>query len=427
MSGRAAVRHVDLRQPEPPVPDADEVLDIYWWGDLPIGSRLSVRAELPLGAGQCRALASELLARQLAGREPSLGAPLVAGSEGRPHEILDRRSAATLPDVQTRIAALTAGETCAADEVSLVICTRDRPLALARCLASLTGQRSAPGELIVVDNSIDRTAHAVCADLPQVTYLHAPSPGLSRARNAGLRTATRPIIAFTDDDVEPHPGWLSEIVRAFRHHKVDCVTGLVLPASLETTAQRDFQLLLGGFGGSFVPVLFDQRFFAETRPHGAHVWRIGAGANMAFRRNAFERSGLFDERLGAGASGCSEDSEFWYRLLALGGSCLHEPRAVVFHHHRASRPELLRQVRVYMRGHVSALVVQADAFGHRGNLKRIGWQLPRYFLRTAVGSLAKRRWRRLAILSAEVRGWLAGLGYLVRSGWRQRRGEWQRW
>jgi GT2 family glycosyltransferase len=239
-----------------------------------------------------------------------------------------------------------------------------------------------------------------------------------------VRATSRPIIVFTDDDVEPHPGWLSEIVRAFANQDVLCVTGLVLPATLETEAQREFQFTMGAFGGSFIPLLFDQRFFAETRPFGAQVWRIGAGANMAFRRRAFEQAGLFDERLGAGASGCSEDSELWYRVLALGGACLYEPRAVVFHHHRATWGELTSQVRVYMRGHVSALIAQADAFGDRANVTRITSQLPRYFVRTALVSLAKRRWRRLALLLAEVRGWFEGLGYFVRPGWRRGRGEW---
>lgn len=424
MSAAAAIRHVDLRRPEPEVPAAKLVLDLFWWGELPVGSRLSVPGELPFGEGQMRALAAELLADQLAGRERSLGAPLVAGSEARPHNMLKLDQAADLPDLRKRLDRLAAEAPCEAGEISLVICTRDRPDALDRCLASLSGQRAMPGELIVVDNSRDGSARAVCDRHPGAVWMHEPRPGLSRARNAGVRMASRPIIAFTDDDVEPHPCWLSEVARAFAGHDVDCVTGLALPATLATEAQREFQLTLGGFGGSFIPLRFDHRFFAETRPHGAHVWRIGAGANMAFRRRAFERAGLFDERLGAGASGCSEDSELWYRLLALGGSCLHEPRAVVFHHHRESWGALMDQVRVYMRGHVSALIAQADAFGDRANLKRIGWQLPRYFLRTALVSLAGRRWRRLALLLAEVRGWLAGIGYLMRPGWRRRRGEW---
>jgi GT2 family glycosyltransferase len=266
----------------------------------------------------------------------------------------------------------------------------------------------------------------VCDVFAGTVYIQESRPGLSRARNAGVRAATGAIIAFTDDDARPHPGWLAEIARAFRAHDVDCITGLVLPASLKTDAQRSFQFAMGGFGSAVVPALFDGRFFAETMPHGAHVWRIGAGANMAFRRSAFELAGLFDERLGAGASGCSEDSEFWYRLLALGGSCLYEPRAVVFHHHRAEWRQLRTQMRSYMRGHVSALIAQWDAFGHRGNILRIVRQLPSYFVRTALTSLWKRRLSRLLILLEEVRGWFAGLLYIVRPGWRRARGEWER-
>ena len=209
------------------------------------------------------------------------------------------------------------------------------------------------------------------------------------------------------------------------------MTSIALPAwscPLPSTAKRN-EAFSSPSERSAVPSCrcsFDRRFFAETRPFGAHVWRIGAGANMAFRRSAFATAGVFDERLGAGASGCSEDSELWYRLLAVGGSCLYEPRAVVFHHHRAGWDELTEQMRVYMRGHVSALVAQADAFGDRGNFKRIAVQLPRYFLRTGVACLVRGEWRRLALLTAEVRGWLAGLGYLFRPAWRRGRGEWLR-
>ena len=88
---------------------------------------------------------------------------------------------------------------------------------------------------------------------------------------------------------------------------------------------------------------------------------------MAFRREAFERVGLFDERLGAGAAGCSEDSELWYRLLAEGHQCRYAPTAVVFHYHRTHWEELRHQTYSYMRGHVAALFFQFDRYRHWGN------------------------------------------------------------
>src|SRR5438034_287760 len=88
---------------------------------------------------------------------------------------------------------------------------------------------------------------------------------------------------------------------------------------------------------------FREFYTFAGRDRGVPVWRIGCGANMAFRRAAFAKVGLFDTRLGAGASGCSEDSELWYRLLATGGVCHYEPSAVVYHYHRSDWSSLRRQ------------------------------------------------------------------------------------
>jgi GT2 family glycosyltransferase len=254
-----------------------------------------------------------------------------------------------------------------------------------------------------------------------VDYVHESRPGLSVARNAGIRASRGSLIAFTDDDVETDPRWTAEITRAFSSPKVEAVTGLVLPARLDTPAQCFFQFSMGGFGAACIPLIFDRRFLDETRAMGSQVWRIGAGANMAFRRSIFDRIGLFDERLGAGASGCSEDSELWYRLLAGGGACLFEPRAVAIHHHREQWSELRRQVRAYMRGHVSALLVQAARFRHYGNLRRIFLQLPAYFLRAAFWAARDGGGvPRLQILLDEIGGWLFGLHYAFRPRWRAR-------
>jgi hypothetical protein len=71
-----------------------------------------------------------------------------------------------------------------------------------------------------------------------------------------------------------------------------------------------------------------------------------------------------------------------------------------------------------MKGHVSALVAQADMFGHRGNLRRIFFQLPRYFLSTALWSVLDQAPERRKILRQEIAGWALGLGYLFSPGWR---------
>ena len=108
----------------------------------------------------------------------------------------------------------------------------------------------------------------------------------------------------------------------------------------------------------------------------------------------------------------------WYRVIATGGACQYEPRAVVMHDHRSDWPGLERQMRAYMKGHVSALVAQADRFGDRGNMRRIWSQLPRYFLRELLESTHAQEPERRRILAQEVIGWATGLRYLA-PGWRR--------
>jgi hypothetical protein len=96
--------------------------------------------------------------------------------------------------------------------VTVLICTRERPEALARSLATALAQTYAPMEVLIVDNApaSDATRQLVesVAD-DRVRYLREERPGLSRARNTGVRNAHGAIVAFTDDDVLLDPDWLA--------------------------------------------------------------------------------------------------------------------------------------------------------------------------------------------------------------------------
>ena len=391
----------------------------FWWNRLPIGAAAFAAAELPLSADTLTQMTTDLAARQLSARDPALGSAPCAIEDGKLVRSVSLAGAVETEDLIARLDRL--GEPAVRDaaHVSVIVCTRDRLQYLSRCLDRLLQLASPPGEIIVVDNSSTGSAREIVAARPSLAYVHEPRTGLSVARNTGIQTSRGALIAFTDDDAEALPEWTSELVRAFDNPETAAVTGLVLPASLDTAAQQDFQFTIGAFGSDFLPVWFGQTFFHRSRPYGCQVWRIGAGANMAFRRSVLEEVGLFDERLGAGAAGCSEDSEIWYRILAAGGGCLFEPRIVVLHHHRADWTVLRRQVRAYMRGHVAALVAQYDRYGDAGNLKRIFGQLPVYLIGLGGRCLLEGRNRRLAILLEEAVGWLAGLTYVVRPRWRR--------
>ncbi len=159
--------------------------------------------------------------------------------------------------------------------------------------------------------------------------------------------------------------------------------------------------------------MFDARYFARAAARRPD-WHIGAGANMAIRREAFARVGPFDERLGAGAAGCSGDSELWYRLLAEGWRCAYEPAAAVSHFHRDDLSGLRAQWHAYMRGHVAALLVQFARYRDWGNLRRIVLQLPFFYLVWLRDVFRRGPRTEGPLWWAAVSGSAAGIGFYLR-------------
>jgi GT2 family glycosyltransferase len=158
------------------------------------------------------------------------------------------------------------------------------------------------------------------------------------------------------------------------------VTGLVMPVALNEWSQYVFEKHWG-FNKGYKPTVFDRCFFNKHRQVGVPVWEIGAGANMAFRKEIFDIVGFFDERLDVGAAGCSGDSEFWYRILAEGWHCEYHPQLVAYHQHRESSDALYSQIFHYMRGQVASVMVQYENYGHAGDRNRVMKLLPKYYCR----------------------------------------------
>jgi glycosyltransferase involved in cell wall biosynthesis len=297
--------------------------------------------------------------------------------------------------------------------VSLVICTRDRADYLKNCLASLQQQVSLPQEIIVVDNaSRDDATRQVAAQFRNIKYVREDRPGLDVARNTGARNSTCAIVAYTDDDTLLHRYWVYQVYRAFDDNATQAMTGLVIAASLDTEAQMIFEKHWP-FNRGYVDKKYDSKFFAATCKQGTPVWEVGAGANMAFRKELFDKVGYFDERLDVGAAGCSGDSELWYRILAHGYTIHYNPRAVVHHLHRNSMEGLKKQLYYYMRGFTVAILIQYHRFRHRGNLKHLFWAVPKWYVYLFRKGFPNYRFQYRTLLS-EVRGIFSGLFFYLR-------------
>lgn len=301
---------------------------------------------------------------------------------------------------------------------TVVICTRDRPDELSACLSSLPRQSYRPREIIVVDNASRDQRTRDVALAAQVTYIREDRPGLDIARNTGAVRATSDVVAFTDDDVLLHPNWLERLLAAFDAPQIAAVTGLVLPAELATEAQRHFEIYWG-FGRGYRQQDFASSRFKSHRNGAFPAWDIGAGASMAFRREVFEKVGLFDERLDVGQAGCSGDSEYWYRLLASGYTCRYVPSSVAFHFHRRTIEGLASQIYYYMRGHTAALLVQYERTGIGANRERVYLYFPKWYSYRLLRCIFGRKHIGDRFLKQEIAGCFSGLRFYYREARRK--------
>ncbi len=208
--------------------------------------------------------------------------------------------------------------------VDICICTFRRPF-LAQTLRSVAALviEDVTLRIIIADNDTTASARDLVDTARQgfpwpITYLHAPAANICIARNACLDAASADYIAFIDDDETVSPQWLSELLTKAQTTDADAVLGPVRavydPATPDWMVRGDFH--------STLPVV----------SNGAI--RTGYTCNVLIRR-AEPFAGLrFD--LALGQSG-GEDTDYFHRLTALGGTIAQAPEALVYEPVPASR------------------------------------------------------------------------------------------
>ncbi len=116
----------------------------------------------------------------------------------------------------------------------LCICTYKRPDGLHELLQAVAQLDNATDiQIVVIDNHADAQGMAVCESLPasypfQVQAVLQPQAGISHARNAAVENALRlqpDFLAFLDDDEQPEPQWLKELLRIQGETAADIVGG----------------------------------------------------------------------------------------------------------------------------------------------------------------------------------------------------------
>ena len=210
--------------------------------------------------------------------------------------------------------------------VSIVVAALNVEAELSGCLQSIlaTDYSTSRREVIVVDNgSIDSTA-SVAHSFP-VRHLYEDRRGVGYARNRGIGESGGEIVVFTDPDCLVSKQWLAELTEAFDAETVGAVGGAIRPYPGSTSAER--------FAAK-------RRSHAQERallhPHGRFVM----AANLAVRREALARVGMFDARFPGGGWG---DADLCWRLSEAGLEIRYAGKAAVFHRYRRTPHELFAQ------------------------------------------------------------------------------------
>ena len=299
-----------------------------------------------------------------------------------------------------------------APKATIAICTRNRPQDLKKCLDALMKLPADGQEILVIDNNPSTVESKNLVTLYNgVKYVLETSTGLNNARNRALHEASNEVVVFTDDDATPDSNWLRAMVKNFRSPLVVGVTGLTMPLELETDGQEAFESY-NPFGKGF-----KRKVYTSHNRNPLSTGEIGAGANMALRKNVLETVGLFDAALDAGTvTQSGGDHEFFARILLAGYHIVYEPEALSWHRHRRTMLETRKAIHGYGIG-VYAFWTRLFLEDKEVGILKFPWY---WFSKTQFPNLIKSLLRRpgsksLNLIVAELAGCAKGPGAYLKA------------
>jgi glycosyltransferase involved in cell wall biosynthesis len=321
-------------------------------------------------------------------------------------------------------------------DFSIIIPTYNRADELRETIRSIAKLSvSGDWELIVVDNKSPDHTRAVVeeerASFPTaLNYLFEAEQGRYAALNTGIRAARGAIIATTDDDARVEPDWLARAAAGLDALGCDYVGGKVLPIWKGTPPPW-----LPHRPGRHWAVLALQDHGETPVEFGVNGVPWPLGINTATRREAFERTDLFDNRLGrkAGTLRNQAQREWHLRARAAGLRGFYVPEMVVHHVVEADRLKKSYFRRWYYWHGISRAILFAklgvdmdapdDSHLDFSRVPQIAG-VPRYMYRTLARharDLAVSCVRRDAVSAFEHELWLCFFAGIARQRWTERK------
>jgi glycosyltransferase involved in cell wall biosynthesis len=175
----------------------------------------------------------------------------------------------------------------------------------------------------VVDNGSAQLPEAICAAYPAVRLLVERTPGPGPARNTGAAACSGDVLAFTDADCLPGPGWLAAVEQAFADPDL-CIAGGDVRVGVANPARLDMiEAYESVFGYQVERYIRDMGFTITC--------------NLAMRPEVLSAVGPF------GGLAIAEDRDWGQRATAMGYRIHYMSQMVVFHPARRDFGQLTRK------------------------------------------------------------------------------------
>jgi succinoglycan biosynthesis protein ExoA len=229
--------------------------------------------------------------------------------------------------------------------VSVIIPMKNEEQHIARCLQSVVDQ-DYPEELIevlVVDGMSEDSSQEIVADFARrysfIKLLHNPKQCTTCALNKGITESRGEVIIRVDAHCSIDSDYIDCCVNTLKRSEAENVGGLMRPTGntfVENTIALAMSSPFGVGSGKFH--YCQKEMFVDTVYLGA------------YRREVFERIGLYDEEAHYG-----EDDELNYRLINDGGKIFLCPGIKSKYYPRSSLRTLMQQYYNYGRGKVRTI------------------------------------------------------------------------
>lgn len=253
-------------------------------------------------------------------------------------------------------------------DISVIICTRDRPAQVFQCLQSLqVAEADCPSlrmEVIVVENGSQAAASLdamqVAGVAPSRTRLfRLENGGLSVARNFGMASARGALLAFVDDDCLVDRQWCADA----KVYQDRMLGHFLLGGRVQLADPQD------------LPFTIKDVADAQLFHSGIHPGGFVQGCNFMMPRKTAERVGLFDPRFGAGAYfRAGEDTDYIVRAHGAGVPVHYVPDMRVMHRHgRQTLDEIERLNRGY--AYANGAILAKHVLRHPWLARHLFWTL----------------------------------------------------